>query len=50
MQRFQGSTNVSAGSGAGYGERDSIINDELRIMNDGTIIPAVERCAEERKQ
>ena len=41
---------MSPGPGAGYGEGGSIINEELGIMNDGTIIPVVERCTEERKQ
>jgi len=42
MQRFQGSTRVSAGLGTRYGERDSIINEELGIIKTTEVVWTVE--------
>ena len=42
MQQFQGSTSVSAGLGTRYGERDSIINEELGIIKTTEVVWTVE--------
>ena len=42
MQQFQGSTGVSVGLRTGYGERDSIINEELGIVKTTEVVLTVE--------